>query len=145
MADPQPGWDKNRFPGDSGPDFLGTEVIAKLIREECQPLFVWMHDAHVKNKRWNHTFGIVYPVQHKGWTFHVIAHLHVKQRGRIFEIIDGHSYIPGYENYQGRPPDYAFAHVPAYDAKVTVNGWSDHPEIYGTYWGADDRYPKKSS
>lgn len=131
--------------GGQVPNFSGQDVIRQLEDDHPQPLFVWLHDAHPGNPDWDYNYGIVYQVQRGGWTIHVIAHQHIKevrQKGRkIFKIVDGHAYIPGYDNYQANPPSFVFEHVPGYDPAVTQNGWSTDPVAKDAFWNGNTRYP----
>ncbi|WP_030175066.1 hypothetical protein [Spirillospora albida] len=143
MADPDPRWDPNKCRrGGAVPDFTGADIMAKLEQDQPAPLFVWLHDAHPSNKKWDRTYGLVWQVQHGGWTVHVVAHVHVKTlKNRTHRYVDGYAYIPGYLNFQSRPPDFAFFHVPGYDPSTHTSGWSTDPTANAAFLSGVNRYP----
>ncbi|MGI8334467.1 hypothetical protein ACRYCC_31335 [Actinomadura scrupuli] len=144
MATPDPIWNvaKCRRPGGEVPLFSGQDVINKLKETEQAPTFIQVWDAHPTNQKWDCTFALVFRVQLSGWTVYVVSHLHVKrQRNKTLKFGDGNTYIPGYANFSVSSPDFAFDHVPGYDANVHVDGWTNHAGNHANFWAGNNRYP----
>lgn len=144
MAAPDPAWNaaKCQRPGGAVPAFSGQKVIDRLKETEQAPTFIQVWDAHPSNPNWDCTFALVFQIDMDGWTVFVISHLHVKkQRNKTLKFGDGKTYIPGYVNFEVSSPDFAFNHVPGYDAGVHVDGWTDNAGRKANFWAGNNRYP----